>query len=711
VLDMGHLNASKIEHTEDGLVFLLDDMLSKLPHLNPRDMASRIAESFRNEGYDISCVYVKGTIANRVILFSILDLWYIYSAARTLHELREVYPELNKIEITTLSSRMSKCYLKQSQIELLSEPSIRLIVLCHKENFPLPRFALGVADLAASVRRGLWGQVTISDMQLDTCLIALIESLRNEKPDIIGISITFGQNDILEELLKGLTTITNYNPIVVVGGSLAFLNQKYLLNKHENILVSTGYGEQTILSLVKYFNREIPKEQIAGILYKDVTGQIVKSDNALSNDNGIPELDNLDEILVARGVMLLETSRGCVNDCAFCPRSHKGKWKSLDLPSLTSLIPKISQIYDNHPNISKKIFFVDEEFIGSATNSELSNKIDSVCKPLSQYGFKYEISSRITQVYDNSRDDEWHRERLKLWKKMKRYGLNRSLFGVESGVDSILKRFNKNVSSYENTLALRILSSLDIPFRITYITFDPLMNMQELIESYLYQGRTDVILEHNTLFDVENFHILGGEDYAISNSKNIPLYSNISYMLVSLECLMNTPYSQSIVEKNLVVSKNMQMGKYVASYIDERIGLMSHHSQLWIDRNFSLDYLLKSLLKTKDKSMSLSLERVRNIIKRHSYVLLGKFLVCATKNIDIISMPDDSATHLKSLYERLSLETSLQIILEKQREDLSTEIHDSLNNVSACLHTWEMELLKTEVEKWSSGSTWRLING
>lgn len=703
----------RMENMVSELLPALDTLTAQLSHLNPINLACKIVESSQGEGFCVSSVYVKGNVSNRVVFFSAFDLIYIYSESKKFQDLLEIYPVLSEIEIKNMNSRLSECTLNQTQIKALDSPTIQLIVLCHKEYFPLPRFALGVADLAASIRRGFWGSVSIADMQLDNSLCNLIASITVEKPDIIGISITFGQDDILHELLKEVCSITDYSPTIIVGGSLAFLNQHSLLEKYDNIFVCTGYGEQSILGLVKYINGDIKKEQIVGVLYKDNKGQIIRTKNAFGLYDGIPELDKLDEILSAQGVILLETSRGCINDCSFCPRSHKGKWNSLNLLSLANLIPRISQIYDNHPDISKRIFFIDEEFIGSATNEEFSSKVDTICGLLSKYGFRYEISSRISQICDKSKDEKWHVERLKLWTKMKDFGLNRCLFGIESGVDSILKRFNKNVSSQENKLALRTLSTFGIPFRVTYITFDPLMSIDELIESYIYQGRTDLILTYNPLFSPEEASILSDCEYVTANSSNIPLFSRISYMLVSLECLINTPYANLMIENNLVKSKNTQMGKYDVSYLDVRIGLMSHYCQLWIDKNFALDYLLKSLLKTRSQNKSKSIENMRYIIRKHSYAVLGKFLVCATQDTNTVPglMADNSLAQLRSLYETSSLETALQIIIEKQHEELAHEMHTSLDNLSADLQIWESELVKNQLEKWTTKSDWRLING
>lgn len=79
-----------------------------------------------------------------------------------------------------------------------------------------------------------------------------------------------------------------------------------------------------------------------------------------------------------------------------------------------------------------------------------------------------------------------------MWRTLCERGLRRCLFGVESGVSSILRRFNKETTSDQNALAIRTLSALA---RYTYITFDHLMTAEELLATHAFQARTDLLLQ------------------------------------------------------------------------------------------------------------------------------------------------------------------------------------------------------------------------
>ena len=84
--------------------------------------------------------------------------------------------------------------------------------------------------------------------------------------------------------------------------------------------------------------------------------------------------------------------------------------------------------------------------------------------------------------------EAWHAGRAEMWRTLLRRGLRRMLFGVESGVDSILDRFNKETTGQQNALAIRTLSALAIPTRFTYITFDHLMTLEKYKQQVASEG-------------------------------------------------------------------------------------------------------------------------------------------------------------------------------------------------------------------------------
>ncbi len=621
------------------------------------------------------------------------------------------------LKLSNAGRYVSACIFNQSFYEKISKPLIRLVALYHPENFPLPRFPLGISDICRSLREDLYGVAKLSDMQLGKTVEDVYSEILTEKPDIIGISVTFGQQDVLEELLDRVVSVPNYNPLLVVGGSLAALNYAKILTRYPKSLIGTSTGEPTFSDVVKYWRQEINVHEIKNIAYLDENSQI-KITGTLKPQHpneGVPELDLLEETLKHNGVMQLESTRGCSYACSFCPRSHKGVWIGQSMDIIQKLLPEISNIYDRYPYIARKIFLVDEEFIGYKEDSLTDTRIKDVADTFYKYGFSFETSARVDQVYRRTKDKEWHVERIKLWKYLISHGLDRVLFGVESGVDSILARFNKKTTKQQNENAIRILSACKIPVRLTYITFDPLMTMEELIESYKFLGRKDLILKPQTLEEGDLFDAIHNEEFLQNNNQGRALYTEITYMLVSMECLIGSKYLQMVEEEGLARDYKYSMGRRDAAYRDSRIGLLSHCSQLWVDRNFSLDYTLKSVEKVSPKPNRPYVRELRNVVKKFSYEFLGKGLYLITQDSTLIDR--ETQNEISSLASEWlnaeSFEVQKDIFIKLMNENferLKAEYFNAFTLSKDFVPSNCVERLNEVMDDWSSRTTWKLIN-
>lgn len=604
----------------------------------------------------------------------------------------------------------------------IQKPNVKLISLYHQENFPLPRFPLGISDIAAAIRKNYLGKVSLSDMQFGKSIDDMFNEIKIEQPDIIGVSATFGQQDLIESLIGEVQNIPNYKPLIIFGGSLSTLNAEKLLEMFPTSLVSKGYGETTMQDVVKYWLKIIPIDKINFIVYNQnnktvLTEQRKYDKNIFSN----PELDLLDDTLKFNGVMQLESSRGCTYHCSFCPRSHKGQWSGETGSEFEKLIPFVKNIFDKHPNINSKIFLVDEEFVGYKFHQiGVQNRALQVAELLRSYGFKFESSTRIDQVYQPfKKDREWQIERINFWKCLIENGLDRMLFGVESGVNSILKRFNKHSTSEQNVIAIRILTTIGVPLRLTYITFDPLMTLEELILSYKFQGRKDILLKaNNSMTSEQILKAVFNENYVSKNSIGLCLFTEITYMLVSMESLLGSEYLKLVEAAGLAEEHIFSMGKRKAKYRDRNIGFISLYSQKWIDRNFSLDYLLKSIIKISKKDIRSTVILLRVRIKHYSFSLLGKMLALITSDIKylheptpneiyqiegLISMWNTQASENKNeeiFFELLSLHFSL----------LVDEFTNELTRLKPQIKADDFEMIEKQVKKWISIKDWKLIN-
>jgi hypothetical protein len=642
---------------------------------------------------------VAGTLENRLLLIELKDPNWIVShlGARPLRELKWPRALFTGVKLDNADDCVSVCEISPQALFRLTRPRIKLVSLCHRENFPLPRFPLCISDLARAVRCCLQGEVSLADMQLGATIPDLLAEIATEQPDIIGISATFGQHDLLEALADHLL---DSEALLIFGGSLSALNAPLLLDRYPTSLVARGAGEETIRDIVEYWHGDGTLSAVRGIHWRS-NGELKTSKLPANANTGgfLPELDLLEKTLECHGVMQLESSRGCTHACSFCPREHKGTWAGDEAETMDVVLDAVDEIFEEHSHVARKIFLVDEEFVGKDSEGDGLRRASAIAGELWCRSFRWETSSRVDQVYRPDRGKAWHLERMKFWTDLRDRGMDRCLFGIESGVDSVLKRFNKRISARQNALALRLLTASNIPIRCTYITYDHLMTFSELIESRQFQGRKDLLLRPQTSMSFDElFEAVHDDSFAAEHSRGTPFYSQITYMLVSMECLIGSPYLAKVQAAGLAREETPSMGRRNADFLDPRIGLMSECSQRWIDRNFSFDYLLKSLEKTTSGDEQLVLRNVRSLLKSYSYELLGEFLAlndCASSKEgchrsleykDYIALMD---VHFKHLVEDVDV--------------LSKHLFESLRPDNWLVFSRELEI-------WNSRQSWAFIN-
>jgi hypothetical protein len=460
------------------------------------------------------------------------------------------------------ASWLSPATLDEAGVWRLSRPGMLLVALYHPETFPLPRFPLGISTVARTARETLLGTVSLADMQLGLTLDELIARVAAARPDILGVSATFGQHDLLADLLDAVYGLPD-PPLAIAGGSLTARIEGLLLDRYPRLLVGRAGGEPTVRALLRFWHGDCDLHEIPALGYAEAPRggapavgrrRTAKPVARRVAADVVPELDLLPATFAQHGVAQLETSRGCTSFCSFCPRDHKGAWTGADPAMLPWLLAELAAVFARHPQVSRTLYLVDEEFIGRGADA-VPRALD-LAGLLHEAGFAWESSCRVDQVVRPDRDHAWHVERARMWRTLVDLGLRRMLFGVESGVDGILDRFAKDTTVEQNILAIRTLSALGVPTRLTYITFDPLMT------THAFQGRTDLFLRPQP--DLPAADIVRGvrdEAFTAEASAGRPLHSGISYLLVSMECLIGAAYTRRARQAGLTGAVTASMGR------------------------------------------------------------------------------------------------------------------------------------------------------
>ncbi|MBF6302965.1 cobalamin-dependent protein [Nocardia amamiensis] len=282
----------------------------------------------------------------------------------------------------------------------LTRPEVLLAALYHPENFPLPRFPLAISDLARAARSTLSGRVHLMDMQLGVTVDDITSAITVRTPDVVGVSATFGQHDLLVTVLDSIAELRS-RPLVLVGGSLVARNERLLVARYPWLLVARGAGEPTIADTVASWHGDAARDQIRGVGYAEAAfGEGTLSIGSYRHTRSVtnraqtdifPELDLLSATFDRGGVAQLESSRGCTNFCSFCPRGHKGTHCGSSADALEWIVEAMGEVFDSYPRRSRTLYLVDEEFIGAGTGA-VTRALD-VADVLHRAGFSWETSA------------------------------------------------------------------------------------------------------------------------------------------------------------------------------------------------------------------------------------------------------------------------------------------------------------------------------
>ena len=218
--------------------------------------------------------------------------------------------------------------------------------------------------------------------------------------------MTFGLFDVLEQVLNAIYQ-ENLKCIITVGGSLAAITYKQILEKFPKVIVSLSEGEMFIKQIIRYYKGQCKIEEIHGIAFRDenTIRQTSVCSFSPTSEISLPELDLLLPTFKAKGVFQLETSRGCYNACTFCPRKQKGNWRGH-----FNDVKKIEYLLNYFCYTLRKakldpqnfiVYVVDEEFIGGEDKKHQTRAIE-ISEIFAKNKLRYETSFRMNTIYNHS---------------------------------------------------------------------------------------------------------------------------------------------------------------------------------------------------------------------------------------------------------------------------------------------------------------------
>ncbi|MCW4015249.1 MAG: B12-binding domain-containing radical SAM protein [Candidatus Bathyarchaeota archaeon] len=311
-----------------------------------------------------------------------------------------------------------------------------------------PQPPLGLAMIAAVLEKKGYAVKILDLPALKLSKNSVSSFISVENPDLVGIS---AMTPNLTSAINLARQIKEVKPevVIVLGGPHATLFPgETLQNVPEVDIVVQGEGEETIVELVKTFERgESVNPQILGIAYRKKKGiQINPKRPFISNIDYLPfpsfNLLPMNKYILhpphgkRTPAIPIMTSRGCPYRCIYCSKSVFGRKYRANSPEY--IVNEIEYLIEKFN--AKEITFYDDVFTLDA------KRIHKICDGLDAKGIDipWTCETRVNLVT------------RELVERMKKSGCYLIAYGVESGNQTILNNLKKDIMIKQITQAFKM---------------------------------------------------------------------------------------------------------------------------------------------------------------------------------------------------------------------------------------------------------------
>ncbi|TAL66080.1 MAG: radical SAM protein [Bacteroidetes bacterium] len=284
----------------------------------------------------------------------------------------------------------------------------------------------------------------------------IVELIKNQKPDIIGIQCLSDQRVSWFKLINLIRAVDNTIKIVLGGPHPALMLSQVLTNFSPDAIV-IGEGEETMLELVRTWENKGELSKVKGIAYLKGKNVVITSPRERIKDlDSLPfpayHMVNLNDYsgwdFMAGLYSILglnkppkyasiSTSRGCVGDCGYCsaPLIWKRRWTKRSAINVVDEMEMLSREYGvEFIILTDDIFTVNQE------------RVMSICKEIPRRNLKLLWGFETAVNFVSS-------ELLNLAKQA---GCCCILYGVESGSKTVLSNISKKIKEEDVVNAFKM---------------------------------------------------------------------------------------------------------------------------------------------------------------------------------------------------------------------------------------------------------------
>jgi len=311
----------------------------------------------------------------------------------------------------------------------------------------------------------------------------IIEISNEFNPDFIGISSTTVAFHRAIEVAASLKE--RFQTPIILGGAHVSCDYSHAMSFTEFDYAVFGEGEHSLFELCEALLNEQQLIGIAGIIYRDDNGAIIKNEvrQFISNLDELPfpAYDLIPDIDLYRPrpqnykelpVINVITSRGCPGVCTFCSKSVFGNhYRYRSAQNIFDEIQMLRKMYS-----VKEIYFQDETFL---VNKKRIKDLFELLKQ-ADISISWTCLGRITDV-----DHEF-------LKWMKENGCWHISFGIESGNPDILKGIKKNISLEKASQLISACKKYSIRTTGFFIIGHPNETLETIEDTIKYALSTDL---------------------------------------------------------------------------------------------------------------------------------------------------------------------------------------------------------------------------
>ena len=331
---------------------------------------------------------------------------------------------------------------------ILIQPSIKEFQIMEKT----PTLPLSLLSIASPLDGEY--DVKIIDQRLNKYWEKELEKELEKQPICVGITVMTCKQII--NALKASKIVRNSPNLtkVVWGGAHPSLLPKQTLENQNIDIVVRGEGELSFYELVKALDRNKSLDGIKGISYKRNKKIVNNPDRPFLDLNRLPALPyhiikikNYTPRRNGKKSIYIETSRGCLNNCAYCYNIpiNGCVYRCLDIKTT---IEKIDWLVKNYG--IEYFWIVDDNYFTNKKRAiEISKQIirDKLMIEWTAVGADINVISRFS---------------ISELKILKQSGCAQLFFGVESGSKRILRLINKCIIPEQVVSLNRLLKKIGI---------------------------------------------------------------------------------------------------------------------------------------------------------------------------------------------------------------------------------------------------------